>query len=94
MPVCLPNEEYVDYGGVRATATSFKLTESGHVVEENATKSQMSIVLKSDEECEMRLGSKSFETDYELCTFDNDDHNLYLELQGVKQNKTYFSSAN
>jgi hypothetical protein len=40
VPVCLPKAEYVDYGGVKAVATSFQAHEEEHEHEEEGEESE------------------------------------------------------
>ncbi len=81
----MPSEEYTDYGGVHATATSvLEDAEAGDAGSLGMAKAEKSIEVKSDEECDRLLNDIDFDTDTQMCAFDKSEK-LADQLQGVSK---------
>jgi hypothetical protein len=83
VPVCVPADGSVDYAGVRATAVSFKTDKNGQLSMYNVTKSQMSVTLRGDEQCEMKMTRKWFDPDFKLCSSYGDAQDPAARVQSV-----------
>ncbi len=83
MPVCLPGDSYVCYGGAKAVVTSYKMEEDGALNPYNLTKSEKSLILKSDRDCELNPKLK-------ICSFAK-DLDFEADIQVVGRIKSYES---
>ncbi len=82
VPVCLAGEGLVDYNGTRATLTSLRPCPEGNLTACNITKTEKSLMIKGDVECDDRLREFDHDMRVQICTFGDFEDRL-TEIETV-----------